>query len=121
MNAIPPGLSLIGICAIAVAAGAVNKVAPGEFIIDHPTLINLGFEWCSSAAACATTLTDPQQKLTFFTRRKEPASSVTTADLFHWRDERDRQREQPAEQEHGRQQHHQLQHAVSDQIARAQL
>jgi hypothetical protein len=23
----------------------VNKVKPGEFIIDHPTLINLGFEW----------------------------------------------------------------------------
>src|SRR6266566_3036683 len=22
-----------------------NKVQPGEFIIDHPTLINLGFEW----------------------------------------------------------------------------
>src|SRR5260370_25902857 len=22
-----------------------NKVKPGEFIIDHPTLINLGFEW----------------------------------------------------------------------------
>ncbi len=22
-----------------------NKVNPGEFIIDHPTLINLGFEW----------------------------------------------------------------------------
>src|SRR6185295_16942492 len=22
-----------------------NKVKPGEFLIDHPTLINLGFEW----------------------------------------------------------------------------
>src|SRR5579862_7556673 len=22
-----------------------NKVMPGEFVIDHPTLINLGFEW----------------------------------------------------------------------------
>src|SRR6266568_2255320 len=22
-----------------------NKVKPGEFIVDHPTLINLGFEW----------------------------------------------------------------------------
>ena len=27
------------------AAENVNKVKPGEFIIDHPTLINLGFEW----------------------------------------------------------------------------
>jgi hypothetical protein len=22
-----------------------NKVTPGEFVVDHPTLINLGFEW----------------------------------------------------------------------------
>src|SRR5580704_9970954 len=27
------------------AAVNENKVRPGEFIIDHPTLINLGFEW----------------------------------------------------------------------------
>src|ERR1700686_5384332 len=27
------------------AAVNENKVKPGEFIIDHPTLINLGFEW----------------------------------------------------------------------------
>ena len=27
------------------AADDSNKVKPGEFIIDHPTLINLGFEW----------------------------------------------------------------------------
>src|ERR1700726_2283526 len=27
------------------AAETGNKVKPGEFIIDHPTLINLGFEW----------------------------------------------------------------------------
>src|SRR5216683_8032069 len=27
------------------AADNGNKVKPGEFIIDHPTLINLGFEW----------------------------------------------------------------------------
>jgi hypothetical protein len=27
------------------ARAAENKVKPGEFIIDHPTLINLGFEW----------------------------------------------------------------------------
>ena len=31
----------------AVARGAEKeiKVKPGEFVIDHPTLINLGFEW----------------------------------------------------------------------------
>src|SRR5882724_3865905 len=31
-----------------LSAGAAengNKVKPGEFVIDHPTLINLGFEW----------------------------------------------------------------------------
>src|SRR6266446_5147153 len=40
------------ICSVALfllsGAGAAvngNKVKPGEFIIDHPTLINLGFEW----------------------------------------------------------------------------
>lgn len=27
------------------ATAAENRVKPGEFIIDHPTLINLGFEW----------------------------------------------------------------------------
>src|ERR1700719_5250513 len=27
------------------AAENKNKIKPGEFIIDHPTLINLGFEW----------------------------------------------------------------------------
>src|SRR5471030_3043526 len=36
---------LFGICASAAAAGDSNKVTPGELIIDHPTLINLGFEW----------------------------------------------------------------------------
>ena len=29
----------------ACAAENGNKVQPGELIIDHPTLINLGFEW----------------------------------------------------------------------------
>ena len=29
----------------AAAAGNGDKVKPGEFVIDHPTLINLGFEW----------------------------------------------------------------------------
>ena len=39
------------ICTVALfllsasAAENENKVKPGEFIIDHPTLINLGFEW----------------------------------------------------------------------------
>src|SRR5271154_3314446 len=27
------------------ASAAENKIRLGEFIIDHPTLINLGFEW----------------------------------------------------------------------------
>src|SRR6266581_5669417 len=27
------------------AADEANKVTPGEFVVDHPTLINLGFEW----------------------------------------------------------------------------
>jgi len=27
------------------AAPADAKVTPGEFVIEHPTLINLGFEW----------------------------------------------------------------------------
>src|SRR5271170_1591420 len=27
------------------ASAAENRIKPGEFIIDHPTLINLGFEW----------------------------------------------------------------------------
>ena len=31
--------------ASARAAANENKVKPGEFVIDHPTLINLGFEW----------------------------------------------------------------------------
>jgi hypothetical protein len=29
----------------AIGAQAQNKVQPGEFLVDHPTLINLGFEW----------------------------------------------------------------------------
>src|SRR5689334_4356501 len=29
----------------ACAADDPNKVKPGEFVVDHPTLINLGFEW----------------------------------------------------------------------------
>ena len=29
----------------AFAATGESRVKPGEFVIDHPTLINLGFEW----------------------------------------------------------------------------
>ena len=29
----------------AFAAAGESRVKPGEFVIDHPTLINLGFEW----------------------------------------------------------------------------
>jgi hypothetical protein len=29
----------------APAQAVVLKVKPGEFVVDHPTLINLGFEW----------------------------------------------------------------------------
>ena len=28
-----------------IAAPKQNSVAPGEFVIENPTLINLGFEW----------------------------------------------------------------------------
>jgi hypothetical protein len=35
----------ICILSIPVAAQSENRIKPGEFIIDHPTLINLGFEW----------------------------------------------------------------------------
>src|SRR5712691_4081783 len=38
-------LSLFSFRDRACAAENENKVKPGEFIIDHPTLINLGFEW----------------------------------------------------------------------------
>ncbi len=33
------------VAAVAAAAFGQNKVAPGEFVIENPTLINLGFEW----------------------------------------------------------------------------
>src|SRR5437899_894229 len=38
-------LSLFSFRDSARAAENGDKVKPGEFIIDHPTLINLGFEW----------------------------------------------------------------------------
>ena len=34
-----------GLVQLATAAGAAIKTTPGELIVDHPTLINLGFEW----------------------------------------------------------------------------
>jgi len=37
-------LAVLLLDSVCVAANE-NKVQPGEFIIDHPTLINLGFEW----------------------------------------------------------------------------
>ena len=29
----------------AVAADAENSTLPGKFVVEHPTLLNLGFEW----------------------------------------------------------------------------
>ena len=39
---------LLGLFFVGEGAGAVddsNQVTPGELVIDHPTLINLGLEW----------------------------------------------------------------------------
>lgn len=38
-------LSLITLAGRAATVENHNRIMPGEFIIDHPTLINLGFEW----------------------------------------------------------------------------
>src|SRR5579863_4411777 len=38
-------LGLLHFRGSASAAETANKVRPGEFIVDHPTLINLGSEW----------------------------------------------------------------------------
>ncbi len=38
-------LSLFSWHGSARAAESGNRVKPGELIVDHPTLINLGFEW----------------------------------------------------------------------------
>ena len=35
----------LGFHAKAAVAGGANAVTPGEFVVDPPTLINLGFEW----------------------------------------------------------------------------
>ena len=40
---------LIGVCSLLVAhttaAPTDVQVTPGEFVVEHPTLTNLGFEW----------------------------------------------------------------------------
>ena len=38
-------LTLLNVSKCFAAATGDNKIRPGEFVIDHPTLINLGFEW----------------------------------------------------------------------------
>jgi hypothetical protein len=38
-------LILTGLGDIPSAQSAADQVQPGELIVDHPTLINLGFEW----------------------------------------------------------------------------
>jgi hypothetical protein len=45
LYAAPLLLGLFSVGDRAAAADSSNKVTPGEFVIDHPTLINLGFEW----------------------------------------------------------------------------
>jgi hypothetical protein len=45
-----PSRTLLVVAALGLSHGVVaadkeNKVEPGELIVDHPTLINLGFEW----------------------------------------------------------------------------
>src|SRR6266567_662192 len=44
---------LIGLCLLRAAGAETgdNKVKPGELIVDHPTLINLGFEWLIQGGA----------------------------------------------------------------------
>jgi len=45
-SAIWPSISLVALFLFSLqAAENGNKIKPGEFVIDHPTLINLGFEW----------------------------------------------------------------------------
>ncbi|MEQ1908142.1 MAG: hypothetical protein ABMA15_04930 [Vicinamibacterales bacterium] len=38
-------MTLLLACSLVLAAPADLKVTPGEFLVDHPTLVNLGFEW----------------------------------------------------------------------------
>ncbi len=32
-------------CVAELGAQTSNQVTPGELVVEHPTLINLGFEW----------------------------------------------------------------------------
>lgn len=43
----PIALTLAGLASLQPLAAAPGdaQVTPGEFVIEHPTLINLGFEW----------------------------------------------------------------------------
>ncbi len=41
----PIALTLAGLASLLAAAPGDAQVTPGEFVIEHPTLINLGFEW----------------------------------------------------------------------------
>jgi hypothetical protein len=54
-------LMLSALCAVLLSgasghpiAAGTNGVASGEFIVDPPTLINLGFEWLIDATTTAT-------------------------------------------------------------------
>jgi hypothetical protein len=38
-------VSIAGAAQSLVTATGDAKVTPGEFVIEHPTLVNLGFEW----------------------------------------------------------------------------
>ncbi len=37
--------SLLGLLLAAMAAGAADRTWAGKFVVEHPTLLNLGFEW----------------------------------------------------------------------------
>jgi hypothetical protein len=43
--AFPMVVSIAGAAQSLVTATGDAKVTPGEFVIEHPTLVNLGFEW----------------------------------------------------------------------------
>jgi hypothetical protein len=43
--AVPPIAAVVAVSPSLAAAPGDANVTPGEFVIEHPTLINLGFEW----------------------------------------------------------------------------
>ena len=48
MNRQPWFVTIVFVCVMAGLAGrahAEDRITPGELVVDHPTLINLGFEW----------------------------------------------------------------------------